>query len=184
MVRDYALLAGLLVSTACASVPPAEATTPIAVNGTATRLAGTRYLQYRVGIQIAARPEVVWSLLTDAPAYPSWNSTVVKIDGAIARDADIELVSKIDPERTFELNVSVLEPTRRMVWQDGGAMFKGVRTFVLTPSADGGTDFTMAEIFTGMMMGMIEDDLPDFRPSFQAFAADLKRAAEARGNSG
>ena len=33
---------------------------------------------------IAAPPERIWSLLTDAKGFPSWNSTVTSIDGEIA----------------------------------------------------------------------------------------------------
>ena len=53
-----------------------------------------------------------------------------------------------------------------------------MRTFTITQRPDGTTTVTMAEVLTGTMMGMIEGKLPDFRPSFDAFAADLKRAAE------
>ena len=37
----------------------------------------------------------------------------------------------------------------------------------------------MAEVLTGSMMNMIEPKLPDFRPAFTDFVADLKTAAEA-----
>lgn len=163
---------------ACASVPPPEASTTIALDEPAVVLDGERYLEYRVGTTIAAEPDVVWALLTDAPGYPAWNSTVISIDGTIAAGEEIELKSKVDPERTFELTVSAFEPDHKLVWEDGGSAFKGVRTFTLTAKGDGTTEVTMAEVFTGSMMGMIEGKLPDFRPSFDAFAADLKHAAE------
>ena len=59
-------------------------------------------------------------------------------------------------------------------------MFRGVRTFELQPSG-AGTAVRMKETFTGAMMGVIASDLPDFRPSFTQFAADLEAAALARG---
>jgi uncharacterized protein YndB with AHSA1/START domain len=168
---------------ACASVPPPEASSPIALDEPATVLDGERYLEYRVGVSVTAEPEVVWSLLTDAPGYPAWNSTVISIDGNIAAGEEIELKSKVDPDRTFELTVSAFEPAQKLVWEDGGSAFRGVRTFTLTSKGDGTTAVTMAEVFTGSMMGMIEGKLPDFRPSFDAFAADLKRAAEGGGKA-
>jgi hypothetical protein len=58
-------------------------------------------------------------------------------------------------------------------------MFKGIRTFTLTPNADGTTEFSMKEEFSGLMLPMIKGSLPDFGPVFEAYAADLKRAAEA-----
>jgi uncharacterized protein YndB with AHSA1/START domain len=169
---------------ACASVAPPEASSPIVLDAPAVVLDGERYLEYRVGVTVAAEPDVVWALLTDAPGYPTWNSTVIAIDGTIAAGEEIELQSKVDPERTFELTVSTFEPARKLVWEDGGSAFKGVRTFTLTPNGDGTTAVTMTEVFTGSMMGMIEGKLPDFRPSFDAFAADLERAAEAGGTAG
>ncbi len=175
--RGLPLLLTLALA-ACASTPPPEASDPIVIDGTALKLDGERYLEYRVGINIAAEPDAVWTLLTDAPGYPEWNSTVISIDGTIAQGEEIELKAKIDPDRTFELTVSEFTPHRKLVWQDGGRAFKGVRTFTLTPRGDGTTDVTMAEVLTGSMMGMIEGKLPDFRPSFDTFASDLKRAAE------
>lgn len=169
---------------ACASVPPPAAAAPIALDQPAEVLDGERYLEYRVGATIAAEPEVLWSLLTDAQGYPAWNSTVISIDGEIVAGQEIELKAKVDPERTFELTVSTFDENRTLVWEDGGGAFKGVRTFTLTPRGDGTTEFRMAEVFTGSMMGMIEGKLPDFRPSFDAFAADLARAAQERGSAG
>lgn len=182
-IRGLPLVLAALLG-ACASVPPPEAAAPIALDGPATLLDGQRYLEYRVGVTIAAKPDVVWALLTDAAAYPQWNSTVTSIEGTIAPGEQIELRAKIDPKRTFELTVSAFEPNRTLVWEDGGNAFKGVRTFTLTTNEDGTTEVTMAEVLTGSMMGMIEGKLPDFRPSFDDFAADLKRAAEGRASQG
>jgi len=163
------------VAGGCASVAPPEAAEPVALGEPAAVLDGQRYLEYRVGRNIKASPEAVWAVLTDGPAYPEWNSTVVSLDGTIAQGETIELVAKIDPSRTFKLEVSTFEPARKLVWEDGGKAFKGVRTFTLTAREDGSTDFTMAEVLTGMFMNSIEKKLPDFRPPFDTFAADLER---------
>lgn len=179
LVRAASLVLALgALLPACASTPPPAAAEPISLDAPAVVLDGERYLEYRVGVRIAAPPAEVWALLTDADAYPDWNSTVQQLDGEIAEGQRIELKSSVDPKRTFGLTVSDLTPERGMVWSDGGRAFRGVRTFTLTPRDDGSTEFTMAEVLTGSMMGMIEGKLPDFRPSFDAFAADLKQAAE------
>ena len=92
---------------------------------------------------IAAPPDRVWALLTDAASYPTWNPTVVKIDGTIAAGQKIKLVSTLDPKRTFKLKVAEIDAPRRMVWSSGMplGLFTGRRTFTLTPRTDGGTDF-------------------------------------------
>jgi uncharacterized protein YndB with AHSA1/START domain len=148
-------------------------------SGSATKTKSTFRLEYTVGITINATPEKIWALLTNAKQFPSWNSTVVSIDGDIALGQQIQVKVPIAPKRVFKLRVSEFEPNRRMVWHDGSApMFQGVRTYTLTPQADGSTHFNMSEVFSGLMLPMIAGSLPDFGPSFERYAADLKRAAE------
>jgi hypothetical protein len=162
--------------------PPPAASEPIPLDGQPHKLdlLDQKYLHYAIGETIAAPPEVVWAILVDAAGYPSWNSTVISLGGTIELGQTIELVSRVDPERTFELVVTELAPAQRMVWSDGSNMFKGVRTFTLAPRGDGGTDFTMKEAFTGHMIGFIAPKLPDFGPDFDSFSSDLAREAARR----
>ena len=128
---------------------------------------------------IHASPDKIWALLTDAAAFPRWNSTVTSIEGEIAEGQTLKLKVPSAPERVFKPKVSKVERGRSMTWSDGMApMFKGVRTFTLTPNADGSTEFSMKEEFSGLMLPMIKGSLPDFAPVFEAYAEDLKRAAE------
>jgi hypothetical protein len=91
----------------------------------------------------------------------------------------------VAPERVFKPKVTELVAPSRMVWSDGMApMFKGVRTFTLTPRGEGSTDFSMVEVLSGAMLPMIKGSLPDFGPPFEQYAADLKREAESRGRTG
>lgn len=134
---------------------------------------------YTAAILIQASPETVWSLLTDAPAYPSWNSTVVEIDGTIAHQEKIAVTSTVDPERSFKLKVVEWEPPSRMVWSAGNFIFKGTRTYLVEEQGEGEVMFTMQEQMTGLFAGPISKAIPDLQPSFDQFAADLKVAAEA-----
>ncbi len=132
-----------------------------------------------VALHIQAAPEHIWQLLTDASNFPSWNSTVISIAGTIALNNTIQLKAITDPKRTFNLRITTFNKPHNMVWEDGAApLFKGVRTYTLTPNADGSTEFRMVEVFSGLMLPLIGGSLPDFRPSFEQFAADLKKAAE------
>jgi len=132
-----------------------------------------------VAIDIAAKPEKIWALLTTAADFPRWNSTVTSIEGRIALGEKIRVRVPLAPKRVFKLQVSAFEPGKRMVWQDGAPpMFKGVRTFALSPRANGSIEFSMVEVFSGLMLPMIAGSLPDFGPAFEQYAADLKRAAE------
>ena len=66
-----------------------------------------------------------------------------------------------------------------MVWSDGMplGLFRARRTFTLTPK-DGGTEFFMREVFSGLMAPLIVRSIPDLQPSFEELAACLKRRAE------
>jgi hypothetical protein len=131
-------------------------------------------------IAINASPEAVWALLTDASGYPSWNSTVEKIEGQIAQGQKVTLYAKPSGGRAFPLLVSVFEAPVRMVWTGGMplGLFTGTRSFSLTPAPGAGTVFAMREGFGGLLAGLITRSIPDLQPAFDRFAADLKLAAE------
>lgn len=137
--------------------------------------------QYSVTRQIDAPRETVWSLLTDASSYADWNPAVVSIDGPIAQGNRIRLVSVVNPKRAFKLTVTAMEPPHRMVWSDGMpfGLFTGERTYLLR-EVDGGTEFSMTEVFSGPLAGLITKSIPDMTESFAMFADGLEAAAESR----
>ena len=57
-------------------------------------------------------------------------------------------------------------------------LFKGVRTFTLTPAADGTTRFGLREEYSGPLLSMMWRSMPDLAPSFVQFANGLKQRAE------
>lgn len=174
-----AVLVGVLLSACASSPPPAGAEAPIVVDAPVAKLEDPHYIHYAIGVHIDAPSDRIWALLTDADAYPDWNSAVMNIDGDIAPGGKIAVRTKVAPKRTFKLHVTDVEPGRRMIWQDGGKAFRGVRTFELVEREDGSADFTMKEQFTGTLLPKIKKHLPDLTEHFQEFAGDLKRAAEA-----
>lgn len=148
------------------------------LNNKAISSATTFQMQTSVDINIKASAQKIMTLLTDANNFTKWNSTVISVKGLIKQGETIELISKLDPKRTFKLKVTEMTPTT-LVWKDGFApMFSGVRTFTLKPKEDGSTDFSMVEVFKGIMLPMIKGSLPDFKPNFEQYAIDLKKAAE------
>jgi hypothetical protein len=137
---------------------------------------------YFVRASIHAKPERIWALLTDANEYTRWNNTVEKVDGEIALGERVTIRPKSNPGRAFPVKVSALEPPRRMVWSGGMplGLFKGDRTFILTPDSNGDTEFSMREEYSGFMAPLICRSIPDLQPAFDEFASDLKRAAEVK----
>ena len=137
---------------------------------------------YDASATIEASPDAIWAILTDADGYPRWDSGVERVRGRIAAGETITVVSSANPGRTFPVRVTEFAPERRMVWSGGMplGLFRGVRTFSLTPATDGAsTRFTMREEYSGPLQSLIWRSIPDLGPSFRQFAAGLKRRAEA-----
>jgi uncharacterized protein YndB with AHSA1/START domain len=130
--------------------------------------------------RINAPRERIWALLTDAPTYPAWNTTVDRVEGRIALHEKIRVFAKIQAGRAFPVRVATFVPDERMVWVGGMplGLFKGERTYTLTPDGDA-TVFAMREVYSGPMAGLITRSIPDLQPAFDEFAAALKRRAEA-----
>jgi hypothetical protein len=139
-------------------------------------------MRFATRIEIRARPDVVWKLLTELAAYPTWNSTVDRVEGAIGSGSTIKIYAKIAPGKAFPVKVTALEPPHKMVWTGGAPLkflFKGERTFLVTPKTADTVEFSMEEVFDGLMAGVIGKSIPDLQPAFDEFAACLKARAEA-----
>ncbi len=134
---------------------------------------------FAVSTVIQARPEVIWGILTDGAGWTSWNPTIEKVEGSIVSGGKLKVFTRLSPGQAFPVHVSEFTPPRRMVWTGGMplGLFKGVRTYTLTPK-DGGIEFAMREEFSGLMAPLITKSIPDLQPSFDEFAAALKRRAE------
>jgi hypothetical protein len=138
---------------------------------------------YEATSTIEAGPDAVWAILTDASSYTDWDSGVERVEGRIAPGEKIKVTSKANPRRAFPVKVTEFTPPRRMTWTGGMplGLFKGVRTFTLTPEGSGSTTFTMREEYTGPMLPLIWRSMPDLGPSFEQFARGLKQRAEGGG---
>jgi hypothetical protein len=134
---------------------------------------------FETRITIKATAEKIWRILTDGPGYASWNTTYHKLEGNIALGEKLALHVKISP-RVFKVKVAELVPNQKMVWADGMpfGLFKGERTYTLTPKGDGTVEFFMIEVFSGLMSPLIVKSIPDMGPAFAEFAACLKKQAE------
>jgi hypothetical protein len=138
---------------------------------------------YDASATIAASPETIWAVLTDASGYTRWDSGVERVEGRIAPGEKITVFSKVNPGRAFPVTVTEFSPGQKMVWSGGMplGLFKGVRTFTLSPQGNGTTAFTMREEYIGPLAPMIFRSIPDLGPSFRQFANGLKKRAESGG---
>jgi hypothetical protein len=135
---------------------------------------------YEAASDIAASPESVWAVLVDGAAWSSWDSGVDAVDGTIAAGERITIHSQAAPGRAFPVTVSGFDPPRTLRFSGGMplGLFRGVRTYTLSPEADGGTAFRMREEYRGPLLPLIWRSMPDLGRSFANFAEGLKRRAE------
>jgi hypothetical protein len=102
------------------------------------------------------------------------------VDGTIAAGETITVRVPVNPGRAFPVKVTTFDKPRRMVWTGGMplGLFKGERTFTLEPAGNGNTTFSMQEVYTGVLAGMMFRQIPDLSGAFEEFGESLKVAAE------
>lgn len=137
---------------------------------------------FSASTNIKALPETIWKILTDAPNYPAWDPYAIRIEGTIADGQSITAYTKLSPDRAFPVKVTDFVPNQRMSWVGGLplGLFKGVRSFTLTPKGNDTVDFTVREEFTGPLLAVMGRSLPDMTKPFQEFVDGLKARAEAQ----
>ncbi len=153
--------------------------TPVASTGKAVTIKKTFSRETAISIDIQADKSIIWALLTNASDFPRWNSTVISIDGEIKPGAKIRLKSVLDPKRVFKLSVKEFEADNRLVW--GDAM--GQRVYTLKSIGQNLTHFTMTEKIGGPLFPLFAKMIPPFDQSFEQYARDLKKEAEAISNT-
>lgn len=137
---------------------------------------------FSTSIIINASAETVWAILTDASGWTEWNTTIDRIEGRIDDGEKVTVYTKLSPSRAFPAKVTEFVPLKRMVWSGGMplGLFKGERTYTLTKLSDESVEFTMREVFTGLLLSLFEKSIPNLQPSFDEFAEGLKKIAESR----
>lgn len=137
-------------------------------------------LIYRATTTIQAPADRIWQILTTASDYPLWDPSAIKIEGTIAAGQKITAYTKLSPDRAFPVTITHFEPPAKMVWQGGMplGLFKGERTFTLSPNQNGTIQFTVQEQFSGLLLPLMRRTIPDMTQTFEQFAAGLKAWAE------
>jgi hypothetical protein len=153
--------------------------TNVTANCKAVTIKKTFSRETAISINILADKSIIWALLTNASDYPRWNSTVISINGIIAKGGKIQLKSTLDPKRVFKLSVKEFEADNKLVW--GDAM--GKRIYTLKSIGNGLTNFSMNEKIGGPIFPLFAKMIPPFDESFEQFASDLKKEAEAISNA-
>jgi len=137
--------------------------------------------EYVTSIQIAATPQRVWSILTNAADYSKWNPEIVRIDGQMGLNERIIAHVKLGSGaiRKVPLVVTAFHPSMCMEWTGGmpWGLFVGRRTLTVVPR-DGGAEFQMHLRMSGPMAPLILKSVGDRQPEIDLFSAAVKSYAE------
>ncbi len=135
-------------------------------------------------IDIAASPEIVWTILTDLEAYSDWNPFIVSAEGnaAVGERLTNRIQSPGGRALTFRPTVTAADPEQKFEWL-GRLLLPGVmdgrHTFKLE-ATETGTRFTHGENFSGILVRLMRKSLDGGTlQGFEAMNAALKTRAEA-----
>ena len=138
---------------------------------------------YTAATTIKAPAERVWQTLLRTDAWPTWDTSLDRVEGALA-DGGRVTIHVIGSSRPFKLQVATWEPHRRLVLRGGMplGLVTGTRTYALREDA-GSTTMTMNESYSGPLAGLVGRSIPDLQPAFDAFVAGLRVAVESPQNA-
>ena len=134
-------------------------------------------------IEIDASPEEVWAIVSDGCSFPAWNPFIHKLEGELRTGA--KLTVKVQPpgrrSATFRPTVLTAEPVRELRWIGRvliPGIFDGEHSLVLEPTATGGTRFTQAERFSGVLVRLLSGTIDSTELGFKQMNEALKARAE------
>jgi hypothetical protein len=141
-------------------------------------------------IEINAKPEHVWNILTDFARFPEWNPFIRHIEGETKPGADLTVV--LEPPESdrmrFEPTVLNVVPNRELRWQGRQwnipKLMEGEHIFKIEPIEEDRVRFVQIEIFEGWLVpviGWFSDILDKTRRGFEAMNEALKKRAERPG---
>ncbi len=111
-------------------------------------------------IEIEARAERVWDVLTDFAAYPQWNPFIRQVTGTLATGA--RLAVRITPPggrgMTFRPTVLAATPDRELRWLGRTlvpGLFDGEHSFRLEPLGADRVRLVQAERFSGLLVPVL-----------------------------
>ncbi|MEP7117795.1 MAG: SRPBCC domain-containing protein [Acidobacteriota bacterium] len=133
---------------------------------------------FHASTRIQSTPDTIWKTLMDVNQWPELDPSILRVDGTPTLGGTVTVHAKVG--RAFPLTVVELVSSERMVLSGGMplGLFTGTRTYALSPRADGLIEFTMREVYTGLLAPLITKSIPDLQPSFDEFAGNLKTHAE------
>lgn len=133
-------------------------------------------------IGIEAAPEVVWDVLTNIEAWPSWNPGVrtAVLDGQLVPGATFRW--KAGPG-TITSMIQELDPPNRITWRGSTVGIKALHVYRIEASTSG-TSVVSEEWWAGLPVRLLRGLLrKQLQKSTDAWLRHLKREAECRSSA-
>ena len=91
-------------------------------------------------IEIQASPEIVWAILIDALAWPSWYQGAKNLSYAQTKDSSLQ-ANSVFYWRTmgldFESSIKAFEPHRFLAWESKRKSIQGYHIWLIIPTEQG-----------------------------------------------
>ncbi len=134
-------------------------------------------------IQIEARPEEVWSILTDLRQYAEWNPFIKRAEGNVKEGQKLEVC--ISPPNGKEM---IFKPTVKSVVENSEfnwlgrlllpGIFDGEHIFTITKN-ETGCSLVQKEQFSGLLVPLMWSSMEKgTREGFELMNSALKQRAE------
>lgn len=140
--------------------------------------------EIKTQIQINAKPQQVWDVLTNFESHSKWNPFVRSITGDVRKGNKIKVVlgPQGDKPMTFRPIVLALKEAQEFRWLGHlfiPGIFDGEHYFQLMENVDGTTTFIHGERFKGILVGMMAKKLDtDIKQGFETMNKALKNQVE------
>lgn len=133
-------------------------------------------------IQIAAAPETVWAVISDIPAWPTWNREVhsATLDGALATGSAFRWKSG---RSSLASKLGAVDPPREIGWTGTTMGIHAVHVFRFE-AKDGGTLARSEESWRGLIPSVLRGySRKTIRRAIDGVLASLKAESERRGST-
>lgn len=140
--------------------------------------------ELRTEIEINAKPDRVWKVLTAFDTFPIWNPFVKEIQGKPVEGEKLRIFIQPSGAKGMKFTPTVLkaEPGRELRWLGRlfiPGLFDGEHYFLIEPIDENKVRFVHGENFSGLLVGMFAKSLDtDTLRGFKEMNAAVKKRAE------
>ena len=141
--------------------------------------------ELRSHIEIDARPERVWEVLTDLSSYPEWNPFIRQIEGEMSPGATLRVLIQPPNRRSMTFKPKVLKavPNQELRWLGRllvPGLFDGEHILSIEIVAPTRVRFHQREIFRGLLVPTLGRLLQGTQRGFEEMNIALKQRVEAQ----